>query len=808
MLIRLREKGSGSRSLPKLAWFLGIVCLALSPMSQSTSSSAQSRSSFNMRVDVELTTTEVAVLDKSGQPVRNLKKENFRLYEDGKQQEITIFDEITAEVPGTTSQIAIEDDNLGRGKTVLIIFDDSSILPLHLKSARDSAARFVREHMNPQDLFAVAVFDVSLKIFQNFTNDRNKVLETIAKPASSSADSMRSQSSTTATSMGGSIANRASGYRTEELLRALRFLNVSIERLKGKKSVLLYSESSFFDPNSIPTIYNDTLSSAKKSNVIFITIDPAGLSTIGENRQPSGHHEIHAPAQSAQNRDGLQQMFPISFLSKTQNPLSNAMFQGSRGGGGAGGGGTGGGSTGGGSTGGGSTGGGSTGGGSTGGGSTGGGSTGGGSTGGGSTGGGSTGGGSTGGGSTGGSSGSYARPSYQSSTMTDGSNLGFDGSSLSSRQSGQSLLKSLANDSGGSAIYNTNDYDSELDKLNQQMSNYYVLGFQSNNPKHDGAFRKLEIKTDLKGVTLKHQSGYLDRRPIDALASSKQEKSLLDAAASPAAATQLPLIFRASYFYDSPRLVRVMISAKIHMAKVALKKKGSQLGDDLSVMGVAYAEDGNVSARFSETLHLTVDKDKEQDFRKSNIGYRNYFRLRPGRYRLKVVTSDEANNLGSLEQSLELPAMQENGMATSSLVLAERLQGLPDLIRELQAKLLDDSEPLTFSGLQISPSIENRLAVNSPLPVFFKLYNVGGPNRQNLISKAKLLGEKGEAFSLPDAISLDRDTMSRMGDEAVVGLNLPFKGVPSGKYTLVIEISEAGSSRSAKAQTDVEFMPK
>jgi VWFA-related protein len=685
MSVLLRTQSRGIRFFLRLACFFGIALVACPPMSRPAQSTAQGGSSFNLRADVELVTAEVVVLDKSGKPVRNLKKEDFSLYEDGKQQEISIFEEIAGDAPRTAARIQVDDEDLGRGKTVLIIFDDSTITPIHLKSARDSAARFVREHMNPQDLFAVALFDVSLKIIQNLTHDRNKVLEAIARQASSSAESRQQQPASSIISSTVGVNLDAAASKTENLLRAIHVLNMSVERLKGQKSVLLYSESSFFNPSSIPTIYNNTLASAKKSNVVFYAIDPAGLS-LGS-------------------------------------------------------------------------------------------------------------GGSTGSNSTG----------SQLGGMTDGTNV-FGGSGSSFSQ--QSLLRSLANNSGGTAIYNTNDYDSELDKLNRQLSNYYVLGFQSSNPKHNGAFRKLEIETDLKGITLKHRSGYQDRRPIDILASSKKEKPLLDAAASPEAATQLPLIFRAAYFYDTPQLARVMVSAKINVAKAELKKKGEQLSGDLNVMGIAYAEDGSVAARFSETLHLAADKDKEPDFRKLNIGYHNYFRLRPGKYRLKLVTSDEANNLGSMEQSLNVPTMPENGMAASSLILAERIQPLPHLIRELQTKLLDDSEPLIFSGMQISPSIENKVPVNSLVPVFFKLYNIGGPNRRNLVAKAKLIGEKGEEFALPDAISLDADTMSRMGDEAIVGLNLPFKDLSPGKYKLMVVASESGTSQSATAQMDLQFMPK
>jgi hypothetical protein len=45
-------------------------------------------------VDVDLTTIEVAAPDKNDNPVRNLKKEDFQLYEEGERQEILSIDEV------------------------------------------------------------------------------------------------------------------------------------------------------------------------------------------------------------------------------------------------------------------------------------------------------------------------------------------------------------------------------------------------------------------------------------------------------------------------------------------------------------------------------------------------------------------------------------------------------------------------------------------------------------------------------------------------------------------------------------------
>lgn len=172
---------------------------------------------------------------------------------------------------------------------------------------------------------------------------------------------------------------------------------------------------------------------------------------------------------------------------------------------------------------------------------------------------------------------------------------------------------------------------------------------------------------------------------------------------------------------------------------------------------------------------------------------------------LKLVTSDEANSLGSMEHPLELPAMPESGMGGSSLVIADELARLPDLIKDLQAKLQDDSEPLIFSGMRIFPSVENKLALNSPLLVFFRLYGVGAS--RNLVANVKLMHESGNLFSKPP-IALDNDLVAWDGDEAIVGLNLPFEDVIPGKYRPVIETSEPGSSQSATVQTELELATK
>jgi VWFA-related protein len=634
------------------ACFLGMTSYPANQSMSGAEQAAQSAGSFNMRVDVDLVTVEVSALDKNGKAVRNLKKEDFTLYEDGKKQAILSFDEVDGQTATSPKQMPLMDQaGQHRGKTVMILFVDSSISPRYVRASRDSAYKYVREHMQPQDLFAVGSYVSSMQILQNFTSDPEEVLTAIQRSVGAYGTGM---------------------LYFDDMLRSLEQINYAIARLKGPKSILLYAHIGLGSSPTIQTPYANALNSAKRSNVIYYTIDP-NVEFSGSNPAP------------------------------------------------------------------------------------------------------------------------YFRPSIM------GSNTSSSGGIV------PVTLMSLARESGGFSIYDTTNLNEELDRLDVQISNYYILGFQTNNPKRDGTFRKIEVKTNLKGLTLKHRAGYQDRSPIDVLASSRQEQALMAALATPGSSTQLPIVFRSMYFYDSPHAARVIVAARVRMDKAVFRKKGSQMGTDLNLMGVAYAEDGSIAARFSETLPVSFDTEKETEFRKGHLAYHNYFKVRPGKYRLRLAVSDNANNLGSIEQSVEVPPFPVQGITGSSLVLVEQTSALPHLIQNLQNQMLDQSDPLIHSGLQVEPGVENRLPLNSAVRVLFRLYNLPGrPDEWNLVAKPKLVSEKGAEWALPP-ISLKKSIAPAGTGEAVVGLSLPFQGVVAGKYGLVIEIVESNSTITATLRTDLEF---
>jgi VWFA-related protein len=70
-------------------------------------------------------------------------------------------------------------------------------------------------------------------------------------------------------------------------------------------------------------------------------------------------------------------------------------------------------------------------------------------------------------------------------------------------------LQTLAGATDGVAIINSNDFAKNLRRISDDLSSYYLLGYYSTNPKHDGKFRKITVRVKRPGVVVRARRGYL-----------------------------------------------------------------------------------------------------------------------------------------------------------------------------------------------------------------------------------------------------------------------------------------------------------
>src|SRR6516225_10200014 len=135
-----------------------------------------------IRVTTELVLVNVVARDKKGNLVRDLKKEDFTLLEDGKKQEISTFDfenvdqPLTAGAPEATVSGAAGEGNLLRAgkktpvsleardrRLMLFFFDFSAMDPEQIDRAVDAAKNFVSTKMQPADLVALVSLATNMR---------------------------------------------------------------------------------------------------------------------------------------------------------------------------------------------------------------------------------------------------------------------------------------------------------------------------------------------------------------------------------------------------------------------------------------------------------------------------------------------------------------------------------------------------------------------------------------------------------------------------------------------------------------------
>jgi Ca-activated chloride channel family protein len=115
---------------------------------------------FTLTTTTNLVNVDVIVLDPNGNPISNLGKANFRLFDDGVPQTISNFASVEAPM------------------TVCMLIEFSNKWWVFLYMALQDAYEFVRV-IEPKDWVAVVSFDMAPHILQDFTQNRYEVTQAL-----------------------------------------------------------------------------------------------------------------------------------------------------------------------------------------------------------------------------------------------------------------------------------------------------------------------------------------------------------------------------------------------------------------------------------------------------------------------------------------------------------------------------------------------------------------------------------------------------------------------------------------------------
>ena len=250
------------------------------------------------RTGVNVVEVDVVVTDKSGRPVRQLRQEDFELFEDGKPVEVATFSAV--DLPDAPSGGAIgpadrsgssfaSNDQPDDGRVILIVLDDYHVsLDARRMVTAKSIARRLVERLGPSDQAAVVATSGRTSSQAEFTTDKARLVEAI--------DQFLPQSEQGAPgiagmqSAGGPVGGRF-GFVAELKTRwAMDTLNNAAQALATiphrRKAVLLVSqgvpvglEEMITNPHAGGAwqALRDFIVTAQRSNIAVYPVDPCAL---------------------------------------------------------------------------------------------------------------------------------------------------------------------------------------------------------------------------------------------------------------------------------------------------------------------------------------------------------------------------------------------------------------------------------------------------------------------------------------------------------------------------------------------------
>jgi len=237
----------------------------------------------------------------------------------------------------------------------------------------------------------------------------------------------------------------------------------------------------------------------------------------------------------------------------------------------------------------------------------------------------------------------------------------------------------LAYDTGGFAVRNTNDLSAGLGRIAQESQTYYLLGYNPSDARRDGRFRKIEVRSNRKDVTVRARKGYY--APTEggrAVKPGELDPELQRALDAPYDLGQVPLRFTA-YVQDEAAAgrSRTLLVAEADIRSFAFHEQAGRFEDALEVILVAAPRDSGESVRHDQEMNLNLQRATRDSLAASWLPITHEFELPAGVFQAKIVVREKnAGRIGTLSYDLTVPDPAQFHL--SSVVLTDTVQAAPD----------------------------------------------------------------------------------------------------------------------------------
>ena len=383
----------------------------------------------------------------------------------------------------------------------------------------------------------------------------------------------------------------------------------------------------------------------------------------------------------------------------------------------------------------------------------------------------------------------------------------------------QETLATLALDTGGKALLDSNDLAEGMRQVQKDIDSYYVLTYVSTNTSQDGRYRRIQVKLSPRLAGLKpklnYRDGYFGPTSFARMREADKEAQLSQALLSDNPVTDLPIAAEVDYFRLDNNKYFVPITAKIPGSALAFRGKGSKEATELDFIAEVRDAHDRPAATVRDTIPLKVAADVAGQVTQKAIQYDTGVTLSPGRYKLRFVARENGEGkAGTYEASFVIPDLAAaRSLRTSSLVVSNQRQPLSEQVAGVKnSKKLLATNPLVESGQKLMPNVTRVFRAGQKLLAYVEVYDPqlapGGENARTADVLASLALYRGDK----KVFETEATRASRLDPQRTstvpVWFQVPVEQLASGNYECQVNLIDEFGRKFAFPRVPIAVLPK
>jgi VWFA-related protein len=367
------------------------------------------------------------------------------------------------------------------------------------------------------------------------------------------------------------------------------------------------------------------------------------------------------------------------------------------------------------------------------------------------------------------------------------------------------FLATVSQSTGGFAVVGTNDPEPGLRQILRENASYYLLGYAPTNRRAEGRYRKIEVRANRPGVTVRARTGYYELRP-----GKKAKAGAPPAGAAVALVSALPKsdltmqVTAAPFALPGRREAGVAIVLGL---RTPAPRRATRVVQEVDLRAAAFTSDGVRRGSRHETVPVTLNRPGSG----AMIGYELLSRLdlAPGRYQLRLAAEstlhgvqlsrtvpavalvapdeDTGPRSGSVYYDLDVPDFQNDPLTLSGLVL-----GVSPPVASGPPKALGSLVPFT-------PTTLREFGKDDQVTAFLRIYQGRARAIAPVTLTLRILDGRGITVQeKSETLGTDRFAGGRGADYQ---FDVPIAPLAPGSHLLTVD----ASSGKASARRDVRF---